>query len=202
VVGGGPARRERITIGPVVRSRPVEPPAAPLTDGVVTVRLRRVSDVDAIAAASRDPDTRRWLDDEPMDDEARRTSVARVEQAWASGRAAPLVIADAESDEPIGLVNVQFHDDEVATVAYSVFPERRGRGIAPRATRLVAEWALSDLGLRQLLLEADQANAASVRVAEKCGFERLDVRAEVDAGGAERTVVVFGLRRGAGLSFR
>jgi RimJ/RimL family protein N-acetyltransferase len=108
---------------------------------------------------------------------------------------APLVIADAESDEPVGLVNVRFHDDEVATVAYSVFPAWRGRGVAPRAVRLVADWAIGDLGLRQLLLEANEANVASVRVAEKCRFERLGNRTEVDEQGSERTVVVFGLQR-------
>lgn len=183
-------------IGLVGRSTPIQPPVPALTDGVVSVRQRRHSDVGAIADASHDPDSRRWLDDPPMDDDARRTSMARAEQAWASGRAAPLVIADAASDEAVGLVNVRFQDDEVATVAYSVFPAWRGRGVAPRAVRLVADWALREVGLRQLLLEADQANAASVRVAEKCGFERLGVRTEVDAGGARRTVAVFTLRSG------
>jgi hypothetical protein len=120
-------------MGPVGRSKPVEPPAAPLTDGVVAVRQRRDSDVDAIAAASHDPDTLRWLDDPAMDEDARRTSMARVEQAWTTGSAAPFVIADSASDEAVGLINVRFDDDEPATVAYSVLPAWRGRGIAPRA---------------------------------------------------------------------
>lgn len=32
------------------------------------------------------------------------------------------MIADAETDEPIGLVNLELRDDDVATFAYSVFP--------------------------------------------------------------------------------
>lgn len=158
------------------RSTPVEPPRTPLTDGTVTVRLRRESDMDAIAAASHDAETRRWLDDGPMDAEARRTGVARVEAAWRSGRAAPSVIADAVTDEPVGIVNLQFRADDVASVAYSVFPAHRGRGIAPRAVRLVTAWAFRDLAFTRLLLEADEANAASVRVAEKCGFRRVGTR--------------------------
>ncbi|MFF2045283.1 GNAT family N-acetyltransferase [Kitasatospora sp. NPDC058170] len=175
----------------MVRSTPIRPPSAPLSDGVVVLRLRRVSDLGAIAAASHDPETRRWLDDTPMDEEARSTSMARVEEAWRSGRAAPLVIADAVTDEPVGIVNLQFRDDDVATVAYSVFPAGRGHGIAPRAVRLLAEWALRDLGLTRLLLEANEANTASLRVAEKCRFERIGSRTPPGTGGGHDTTIIF-----------
>ncbi len=173
------------------RTTPAEPPATPLTDGVVAVRPRRAADVDAIAEAGHDPGTRRWLDDPPMDARARATSMARVEEAWSSGRAAPLVIADAGTDEPLGLVNLRFLDDHEAAVAYSVFPAARGRGVAPRAVRLVVGWALGELALARLLLEADVENTASVRVAEKCGFARLADRVEPRPDGGTRTVAVF-----------
>ena len=173
------------------RSGPIEPPDGPLADGVVAVRLRRAADVAAVAAAGHDPLTRRWLDDEPMDDEARRTSVRRTEEAWRSGRAAPMVIADGASDEPVGIVNLQFKEDGSATVVYSVFPAYRGRGIAPRAVLLLTGWALGALGLDRVLLEADAENTASIRVAEKCGFERTGSRTEPRPDGAARTTVVF-----------
>ncbi|MEU6819013.1 GNAT family N-acetyltransferase [Streptomyces atriruber] len=165
------------------RSTPIEPLARPLADGVVAVRTRRVSDLPAIEAASRDPETLRWLDDTPMDAADRGTSLSRVEEAWRTGRAAPLVVADATTDEPVGIINLQFRDDAVATVAYSVFPAHRGRGIAPRAVRLLAGWALGELGLTRLLLEAAEENTASVRVAEKCGFERIGRRVESSTEG-------------------
>jgi RimJ/RimL family protein N-acetyltransferase len=179
----------------MTRSTPVRPPTAPFVDGVVAVRMRRAADLDAIAAASHDPETRRWLSDEPMDDEASRTSMARVEEAWHSGRATPLVIADAVTDEPVGVINLQFRDDNLATVAYSVFPGSRGRGIAPRAVQLVAEWALGEVGLTQLRLEADEANAASVRVAEKSGFQRIDSRTETRSDGMPHAIAVFARHR-------
>ncbi|MGW5867805.1 GNAT family N-acetyltransferase [Streptomyces sp. NPDC055239] len=175
------------------RSIPIEPLSEPLTDEVVALRLRRDSDLPAIGAASHDPETRRWLDDEPMDEAALGTSMAKAEEAWRSGRAAPLLIADAATDEPVGIINLQFRDDEVATVAYSVFPAHRGRGIAPRAVRLLAGWALNDLGLTRLLLEAAAENTSSVRVAEKCGFRRIDERVGAGGAGGEGTpaTVVF-----------
>jgi RimJ/RimL family protein N-acetyltransferase len=175
----------------MARSTPIMPPAAPLTDGVIVVRPRHVADLDAIAAASRDPETLRWLDDPPMDAEARRTSMSRVEGAWRSGHAAPLTIADAVTDRAVGIINVQFRTDDVASVAYSVFPSRRGHGIASRAVLLVADWAFRDLGVTQLLLEADEANAASIRVAEKCQFYRTGTKSEASTDDLMRTTVIF-----------
>lgn len=121
--------------------------------------------------------------------------MVRVEEAWRNGQAAPLVIADAVTDEPVGVINLQFQDDDVATVAYSVFPANRGQGIAPRALRLLVDWAFRDLGLIQLLLETDEANAASLRVAEKCQFQRIDSRTETNSQGLQHTMIVFARRR-------
>lgn len=117
--------------------------------------------------------------------------MARVEEAWRNGQAAPLVIADAVTDQPVGVINLQVRDNDVATIAYSVFPASRGHGIAPRAVRLLVDWAFRDLGLTQLLLEADEANAASLRVAEKCQFQRIDSRTETNSQGLQHTTIVF-----------
>jgi RimJ/RimL family protein N-acetyltransferase len=144
-----------------------------------------------------DPETRRWLDDPPMDAEARAASMARVAEAFRTGRSAPLVIAGSATDEPIGLINVQFRDDCVATIAYSVFPPHRGQGVAPRAVRLAAGWAFSDLGLSELLLEIDPGNFASVRVAQKCGFKPAGRAVAGGQGGhGSGGKLVFAIRRG------
>jgi RimJ/RimL family protein N-acetyltransferase len=51
----------------------------------------------------------------------------------------------------------------------------RGRGIASRAVRLAARWALEDCGVARLQLRADVRNEPSQRVAEKAGFTREGV---------------------------
>ena len=127
-----------------------------------------------IAKASQDPETRRRLDDAPLTPERQRNSVSRTEEQWRSGTGAPFVIADAQTDEPLGLVNLQFGDE--ATVAVSVFPEARGRGIATRALRIAAEWGVGELGLPRVIAEAAADNAASIRAIEKAGFEREGIR--------------------------
>lgn len=85
----------------------------------------------------------------------------------------------------------------MATAAYSVFPAHRGKGVAPRAVRLMAEWAFGDLGLSEVLLEIDPANAASVRVAQKCGFEPADHGPTGPGVPPNDGKLVFAARRGA-----
>lgn len=121
-----------------------------------------------IAAASHDPETRRRLEDEPLTPERERGSVSRAEEQWRSGSGAPFVIADPGDDRALGLVNLQFGED--ATLAVSVFPEERGRGIASRAMRLAATWGLRELGLRRVVAEAAADNVASIRAIENAGF--------------------------------
>ncbi len=109
-----------------------------------------------------------------MTPERELSSVARTEEQWRTGSAAPFVIADAADDRALGLVNLQFGED--ATLAVSVFPDERGRGIASRAMRLAAAWGLRELGLRRVVAEAAADNVASIRAIEKAGFRREGLR--------------------------
>jgi RimJ/RimL family protein N-acetyltransferase len=136
--------------------------------------MRRAEDVPLIAAASHDPETRRRLDDEPLTPDRELESIARTEEQWRSGSGAPFVIAGAGDDRALGLVNLQFGED--ATVAVSVFPEERGRGIASRAMRLAASWGLRELGLQRVVAEAAADNVASIRAIEKAGFRQAGLR--------------------------
>ena len=78
---------------------------------------------------------------------------------------------------PVGSVGVHWLDREhrVAEVGYWVAREARGRGVASRAVRLVARWAIESCGIERLQLRADVLNEASQKVAEKSGFRREGV---------------------------
>ena len=175
--------------------RRLTPPEPPLTDGQILLRTREESDILAIAQASHDPETRRRLHDTPLDPDTRRQAVARAEQQWSRGTAAPFVIADAAADRPVGLLNLQFGDDhDVASLAVSVFPEARGRGIAARALRLGALWGLRELGLARVAAEAAADNDASIRAIEKAGFHREGtLRAHCQTHGERHDCVMFSL---------
>jgi RimJ/RimL family protein N-acetyltransferase len=179
-------------------SRLLVPPDPPPTDGEIVLRQRRAEDVPLIAAASNDPETQRRLDDEPLTPERQRESLARVEEQWRSGRGAPFVIADAGDDRPLGLLNLQFDEEqEVAGIAVSVFPEARGRGIASRAMRLGATWGLRELRLQRVFAEAAADNTASIRAIEKAGFQREGLlRAHCKTHGRRHDCVMFSLLPG------
>jgi RimJ/RimL family protein N-acetyltransferase len=174
--------------------RPLAPPSEPPGDGTIVLRMRRAEDVPAIVRASHDPDTRRWLDDPPLSaDDA--DALERPQERWRSGRGAPFVIADARTGSALGLVNIRLGDDEeVAGLGVSVFPEARGRGIASRALRTAATWALTERRLQRVFAEADVENAASIRAIEKAGFRREGVlRAHCMTQGRRHDCVMFSL---------
>lgn len=149
----------------------------------------------AIAQASHDPETQLRLNDPPLSPESRQESVSRAEQQWAQGAGAPFVIAGAADDRPLGLLNVQFGDDEeVASLAVSVFPEARGRGVAAKALRLGALWGLRELGLARVAAEAAADNHASIRAIEKAGFHREGtLRAHCETNGERHDCIMFSL---------
>jgi RimJ/RimL family protein N-acetyltransferase len=153
--------------------RPTRPPEPPLSDGVVALRRWKDEDAPAIARICADGELVRWLDSlpSPYTEDDARAWIAHGEAGW-RGEAdhTPLAIVSTEGGEVLGSIGVTWHGDEVAEVGYWVALEARGRGVATRATRLVARWVLGDLGFERLQLQADPRNLASCRVAERAGF--------------------------------
>jgi RimJ/RimL family protein N-acetyltransferase len=146
-----------------------------LDDGVVRLRPPVPNDVDGVVAVCQDEETARFTTI-PWPYE-RRHAVEWVEEStrcWADGVRASFVILEVSTGElvgNIGLVRLE-PDLGVAEVGYLVKRTARGRGIAPRAVRLVTPWVLGDLGYVRLELQTDVRNHASQRVAEKAGFRR------------------------------
>jgi RimJ/RimL family protein N-acetyltransferase len=48
----------------------------------------------------------------------------------------------------------------------------RGRGVMTQAVRLLAQWAIEELGVAQIEIFAHPENLASIAVAERAGFVR------------------------------
>ena len=91
------------------------------------------------------------------------------------------------------------HPAPAREIAYDLAPTYWGRGVASEACRKLAEWALRDLGYARIQATVLDTNQASLRVLERCGFQRegllhaiasrrriaplLDLRAHLAAGG-------------------
>jgi ribosomal-protein-serine acetyltransferase len=82
-------------------------------------------------------------------------------------------------------------------LGYWVRTSAAGRGVASRATALVARWAFETLGLQRVEIVAAVGNLASQRVAQKVGATRECVaRHRLCVHGVPTDAVVFSLIRG------
>jgi ribosomal-protein-alanine N-acetyltransferase len=159
--------------------RPTTPPH--LSDDVVRLRPWRHEDAaELVDACNGDQEMAYWLDrlPQPYTDNDAHDYVDFCAVGW-RGEAVEtsLCIADGETGKPLGSSGIFWNDPQagVAEIGYWVSRRARGRGIATRAVRLWAAWALGDLGWERLELKADTRNAASCRVAERAGFTREGV---------------------------
>jgi RimJ/RimL family protein N-acetyltransferase len=166
-----------------------------LDDDVITLRPPAPGDIDAITDACQDPEIPRWTRVPSPYTRAHAVDfVERSSRTWAQGTDAPFVIVDAETGDLLGAIGVHRFggEDGGPEVGYWIERDARGRGVATRALRLVADWAARELGVR-LLLQADVRNAASRRVAEKVGFRYVGDAKAPDGCGDCETMAVYEL---------
>lgn len=174
-------------------------PDPPLADDLVRLRPWSQADVHAAFRATQDALIQRFtrVPENQTEADVRRFFEGR-EPARRIGEALTLVIADARSDDLLGVISLLRLEWEQrrGEIGYWVAPWVRGRGVATRATRLLSRWALRDLGLARVALHTDTDNEASQKVAERCGFAREGVlRSYEQRKGSRHDFVVFSLVR-------
>jgi RimJ/RimL family protein N-acetyltransferase len=158
----------------------LDAPDPPLGDGVVTLRPPDERDLDAIDIGIHDPDVVRWFGAPDM---GAAEVLALNRRRWAAG--SPTFAICEQDDRCVGHVWMNLAPDDVTTgsVGYWLLPNARGRGLATRAVRLIADWSVRELGMMRLRLYTEPANEPSRRVAERSGFRRmgrLHAHGEVD----------------------
>jgi RimJ/RimL family protein N-acetyltransferase len=143
-----------------------------LRNGDLILRPKRAEDADAITAACQDPEIPRWtLVPTPYTRADAEAFIAGSERDAADGRAANLVAVDADG-RLLGSFSVMELDRApgFGEIGYWVAADARGRGVATRAVRLLADWARRELNLTRIEVLPHRDNAPSRRVAEKAGF--------------------------------
>ncbi|WP_164545273.1 GNAT family N-acetyltransferase [Antribacter gilvus] len=141
------------------------------------------------AELSRVPDVPLWTHYPPsMTEREARTRAARSAVRRAQGVAARYVLLS--DDVPAGTAGIGALDTTRPEVFYSLLPGHRGRGLATRATAVLAGWALA-AGFPRIALLTMPGNTASEAVARRSGF----VAAGEETGVGGRLVHVW-LRSG------
>ena len=152
------------------------PPSIPL-DGDYVLDGWRAEDAAAHRAFAEDADAARffgWTVEQAraQPDSHYRDVVRRFQDDWAAGSRLSLAVRATASGEAVGAVELRPNGD-AAEVSYLVAPGLRGQALAPRALEAFLGWASGELSLRRARLICHVENAASQRVAEKCGFTLL-----------------------------
>jgi len=148
-----------------------------LTDGVVRLRAWEPDDAPAVYAACQDELIVRFLPlPQPYTEDVAQKYVTARRQDWDGEDERSFAITDAPTGVVLGSIARHLRAQHRAEIGYWLAPAARGRGIATRALRLVADWSLDVTGLIRLELYTHPENHASGRVAQRAGFTREGVR--------------------------
>jgi len=140
-----------------------------LHDDDLVLRPWTEDDVPALAAACNDPEIPRWIPVIPS------PYTEQDALAFIRGEVRPDLdhsFAITFGGAVVGSIGMSVNLNRTGHVGYWCAREARGRGVTPRALRLVCRFGFDKLGLGRLELITDPDNVASQRVAEKVGFRR------------------------------
>lgn len=175
-------------------------PLPRLADDRVLLRPFGEDDVPAVTTCCQDPLIQRFTRiPYPYDEDDARAFITGAPARRLMGESIDLAMADPGDDRLLGAIGlvIDRHDVHRAEIGYWVAPAERGGGIARRGLALLSRWAVTDGGFARVDLQAALANAASLRVAERCGFVREGTLREAWFRGPARTdMALFSLLPG------
>ena len=166
--------------------------------GDVVLRYPRAEDLPGLEAAFADEDLTEAGNLPRTSREEMAKQLPSLPDVVASGRLVPLVVADAESDQVVGGASLHHLDAErgIIEIGYWLYPSGRGRGIATKVARALAEHAFT-LGLQRVAAYVNVGNRDSERVLERAGFTREGViRAMPKPDGRRVDKTIFSLLPG------
>ncbi|MBG0739281.1 GNAT family N-acetyltransferase [Paeniglutamicibacter antarcticus] len=142
-----------------------------LSDGVVTLRVFQRADAADYAALNRDPVNVRWANSRARmtAGEAEAAITGAIPEGWSSGHTRRFAIVDS-AGALVGTTALHNVGQGSASLGIKLAADARGKGLARRAAKLMADYAFDILGLAVLHWHAVVGNTASRRLAEHLGF--------------------------------
>lgn len=140
-------------------------------DGVC-LRAPMPADIDGIVRACSDPTTQQWL---PLPNPYRESDARGFVEEFAPQQLASGdgIVRAIEVDATLaGMIDLKHTDWSARTteIGYWVAPTHRGRGLAGRASALLADWVLREQGMARVEIRAAVGNIGSSRAAKAAGF--------------------------------
>ena len=163
-----------------------KPEAPVLETERLILRRRQPRDVPRMLQAYQDEKIRRYLGGYPPKDSASLTQLVRrrTPVEWAiTLRGEDLYIGECTINRVV--------DGYLGELGYLLLREYWGRGYASEAARAVLDYAADRLRLGRMYALIDAANAHSIRLAERLGFERVAFLPEANFGGRVADMVYY-----------
>lgn len=139
------------------------------------LRMRPVTleDIDEIHLIWTDPGIRKYLWDDEIIQKDRVLSVVETSvKQFEKNRHGLWIVLQRDCDEMIGFCGYwHFHDPPQLELLYGLLTEHWGEGFAPEMAKAMMRYGFEDLQFDRIVASTDGANAASVRVMEKCGMK-------------------------------
>ncbi len=131
----------------------------------------RIDDRPAVLASFRDPDVRRWRHRPVPDPAAADAYIRERALSWARDRRLSWAVCGLDG-EMLGEVELMDLDLAMGTAEMGCWalPAARRRGMITTSVLAVLGFGFGGLGLHRVEYQWADGNAASARVAEKCGF--------------------------------
>ncbi len=152
-----------------------------ITDGVLLLRRPAMSDLPAVFEATCEsiPEISpwfRWCHAGYSEADA-RSWLQSIPELWEQGVQYDFLITDAETGLLLGGCFLNHFDRAwaLANLGYWVRTSQTRKGIASRATRLLARFGFEHLGLDRVEVVVEVGNTASLRAAQKAGATREGV---------------------------
>ena len=156
-------------------------------------------DVETLAPAFRDPAVGGEAGLPPVDADRLREMLRELPAWRLQGFLAPFVIEDTTTGEMLGGANLSRFDAfrDTVELGYWLFVPARGRGVATRVVRALADHALAN-GIVRVEAHVRIGNTASERVLERAGFVHEGIKRRLLRHGGERVdATMFALVAGA-----
>ncbi len=159
---------------------PADPPFAPawpLETERLVLRPFDDGDLDALYAMQSDPESARWLYNDPLELGETKTSLARKisgSSLAAEGQWLSAAVVLRATGEQVGAVSLLWASElhRSGELGFIFAREHQGRGYATEAARALLAFAFDELRLHRVIGRLEPRNIGSARVLEKLGMRR------------------------------